>query len=476
MSSTQSHQPYYSHQLSTDIALIDIHQCYPEVFPFLLDTAIGTHDQHRYSMLLAAVDQTPLALSFEQLSQPDQPSFLQQLDQQFSEHYQAEHGDLPFIGGWFLLLGYELAKQIEPKLRLQAPEHTQPVASAWRCDSAIILDRQTNRQMLVAETAERLAELTALLEPMGDIEQTTAAADQSRNQSHTWQITAGSGERFCQGVEKIQEYVRAGDVFQVNLSRGWHARPDLEAIDNPDFAIDIYRALRRANASPFAGMMRFDDGVLLSSSPERLLEIDQGWIQTRPIAGTRPRGRDAEDDLRLSDELLAHPKERAEHIMLIDLERNDLGRVCEPGSVEVNELMVKESYASVHHIVSNVRGRLRQGITPGQAIAAVFPGGTITGCPKVRCMEIIAELEDTGRGFYTGAMGYLSRHGRLDMNILIRSMLWQDGALHWRTGCGIVADSEPQAELAETEAKAAGMLRALEMIEPADRPCAEGAD
>lgn len=465
MSSTQPYRqtgPYYCSELGADTALVDIHQYSPNTFPFLLDTAIGTHGQHRYSMLLARADEAPLELSFEQLNQPDHPLFLDQLDQQFAEHYQSEHGDLPFIGGWFLLLGYELAKQIEPKLQLQAPEQTQPVAGAWRCDGAIILDRQAGSRVLVAETAERLVELKSLVEQVTKTKRVTSPT----TNPPSWQITAGSGDAFCQGVEQIQEYVRAGDVFQVNLSRGWHARPDSEAPHSADYAIDIYRALRKANAAPFAGMARFGDSVLLSSSPERLLEIDQGWIQTRPIAGTRPRGINAQDDMRLSDELLAHPKERAEHIMLIDLERNDLGRVCEPGSVEVNELMVKESYASVHHIVSNVRGRLRKGITPGQAIAAVFPGGTITGCPKVRCMEIIAELEDAGRGFYTGAMGYLSRHGRLDMNILIRSMLWQDGALHWRTGCGIVADSEPQAELVETEDKAAGMLRALGKVEP----------
>jgi anthranilate synthase component I len=188
-------------------------------------------------------------------------------------------------------------------------------------------------------------------------------------------------------------------------------------------------------------------------------------VETRPIAGTRPRMA-GDDDLARIRELIGHPKERAEHVMLVDLERNDLGRVCVPGSVEVDELMTVESYAHVHHIVSNVRGRLRADATPGEVIRAVFPGGTITGCPKVRCMQVIAELEGTGRGAYTGAIGWLNRDGDLDLNILIRSAELERGdgegdLLRFRTGAGIVADSDPGRELEETRAKARGMLRAL---------------
>jgi len=202
---------------------------------------------------------------------------------------------------------------------------------------------------------------------------------------------------------------------------------------------------------------RFDS----SSSPERLLLVRDGVISTRPIAGTRPRSDDRGNDDILSAELIAHPKERAEHVMLIDLERNDLGRVCEPGSVDVDEMMVLESYAHVHHIVSNVRGRLRDDVSPGDAIRAVFPGGTITGCPKVRCMEIISELENGSRGAYTGSFGYLNLDGSMDLNILIRTIVIHGNEVSLRAGAGIVADSEPQAELAETRAKAKGLLEAL---------------
>ncbi len=465
LSNADNHDaPLYRCALDGQLNLIDIHQCFPEQFPFMLETATGTHGQHRYSLLFArAMQEEPLTLSFAALSESNGPDFLDSLDAAFLDQQRADNSGLPFVGGWFVLLGYELAAQIEPSLKLAAPELEQPVATAWRCDAAVIIDQHSHQHTLVAESQVRLNELQRLLAMVRPARQILPVAP--------WQVRAGPAEEFCRGVRRIQEYIRAGDVFQVNLSRDWQAIPCLAADQSaagylaPEYGVSIYRALRRANPAPFAGLARFGDTMLLSSSPERLVEADNGWVQTRPIAGTRPRGRTARDDVRLSDELLANPKERAEHIMLIDLERNDLGRVCVPGSVTVNELMVKESYASVHHIVSNVRGRLRSGTSPGQVIAAVFPGGTITGCPKVRCMQIIAELETAGRGAYTGAMGYLSRHGRLDLNILIRSMLWRHGRLHWRTGCGIVADSVPEQELAETEAKAAGMLRALEVNE-----------
>ena len=196
------------------------------------------------------------------------------------------------------------------------------------------------------------------------------------------------------------------------------------------------------------------------AAPERLVAVHGDVVETRPIAGTRPR-LPGDDEASRMRELVGHPKERAEHVMLIDLERNDLGRVCVPGTVEVDELMTVESYAHVHHIVSNVRGRLRAGVTPGQAIAAVFPGGTITGCPKVRCMEIIAALEDAPRGAYTGALGYLDRNGDLDLNILIRTLTLAGDTVSLRAGAGIVADSVAERELEETRAKARGLLRAL---------------
>jgi len=263
-------------------------------------------------------------------------------------------------------------------------------------------------------------------------------------------------QRFLDAVARIKRYIVDGDVFQVNLSRGWQGRLP------PGVAhAELYDRLRLHNPGPFAGLLTHGEAAVISSSPERLVCARGGVVQTRPIAGTYPRGTGDAADRVYAQELLANPKERAEHVVLIDLERNDLGRVCVPGSIEVNELMLLESYTHVHHIVSNVRGRLRPEVSPGAVIRAVFPGGTITGCPKVRCMEIIAELEQSPRGPYTGSMGYLNRDGSMDLNILIRTMVRRGDALSLRAGAGVVADSVPERELEETRAKALGMVRAL---------------
>jgi anthranilate synthase component I len=360
-------------------------------------------------------------------------------------------GELPFCGGWFIYLGYELAGQIEPRLQLPEAGDDLPVALARHCPAALLFDHKEEETWLVAEHPDALKRALADIESI-DTNPPTASSFDPANLV----LEADPGAEFTQGVDRIRQWILDGDVFQVNLSRGWQGNSTSD-ID----PASLFEALSGSNPAPFAGLARLPGGTLLSSSPERLVEIRGSCVQTRPIAGTRPRGQCADQDQSLSEELMAHPKERAEHIMLIDLERNDLGRVCQTGTVKVDELMVVESYAHVHHIVSNVRGLLRPDTHAADVIAAVFPGGTITGCPKVRCMEIIAELEGRGRGFYTGAMGYLGHDGGLDLNILIRSMVVGTRQLSFRTGAGIVADSVPEAELIETEDKALGLLRAL---------------
>jgi len=271
-----------------------------------------------------------------------------------------------------------------------------------------------------------------------------------------------SAALYMQAVEQVKAYIAAGDVFQANIARFWSM--PFNKRDLPG----LYDQLRRVNPAPFSSFVRIGDGqaagelTLLSASPERLFRLHaDGAVDTRPIAGTRRRAEGVQDDDALRAELLLSEKERAEHIMLVDLERNDLGRVCAPGSVEVNECMVIEQYATVQHIVSNVRGRLSAGKDVVDMFLAMFPGGTITGCPKVRCMEIIHELEQNARGPYTGGLGYVAWDGSSDMNILIRTFWHWHDQLHWAAGAGIVADSDPQLELIETEHKAEGLLRAL---------------
>ncbi|RMH90844.1 aminodeoxychorismate synthase component I [Lysobacter pythonis] len=366
------------------------------------------------------------------------------------ERPEGEAARWPFRGGWALFLGYELAREIEPILELPHASGAPPVAMALRCPVALLHDHLDGTTWLITEPgAESLRDTV-----MADL-----AALAGLPSLPAWRpprsVEEDAPERFTEGVGRVLDYLAAGDVFQANLSRGWRAR-----FDAPLDPALLHRQLTRANPAPFAGLFAHGDWAVVSASPERLVSLRGTTAETRPIAGTRPRT-PGDDEANRIRELVSHPKERAEHVMLVDLERNDLGRVCAGGSVEVDELMTVESYAHVHHIVSNVRGARRADASPIDLIRAVFPGGTITGAPKVRCMQIIAELEGVGRGAYTGAMGWLNRDGDLDLNILIRSAEVRGELVRFRTGAGIVIDSEPGRELAETRAKARGMLRAL---------------
>jgi len=435
-------------------ALRRLNQQHPDRYPYLLQSTAKDGELGRFDILFAFPGESLVLQRRNELSghhDGKQTQFLQALDAWWSEErIAATESDLPFHGGWFLYLGYELAAQIEPSLQLH-DDPVLPTAFAVRCPAAIIYDHVNRECRLVCEQASEL-DATQI---QTDIEQLDYR--QPESESRTIMVSDDEPQQFIAAVTSAKRYIAAGDVYQANLSRQW-------AITVPQNlrSDSLYESLCTANPGPFAGIARWQGTSIISSSPERLVSMRKGVISTRPIAGTRRRGEDDAADEDLSNELFAHPKERAEHIMLIDLERNDLGRVCKAGTVEVNEMMVLESYTHVHHIVSNVRGELRDDVTPGQAVAAVFPGGTITGCPKVRCMQIIDELELAPRGAYTGSFGYLNRDGSLDLNILIRTMVKQGNEVTFRAGAGIVADSEPQAELDETRAKAEGMLRALQ--------------
>ena len=279
--------------------------------------------------------------------------------------------------------------------------------------------------------------------------------------------SSSSGDRFTSnvtkqefeaGVEKVKEYVRAGDAFQVvisqRFSQPYHGDP-----------FDIYRALRAINPSPYMFYLKFGDVQLAGSSPEILVRVQDDKVIVRPIAGTRPRGASREEDLDLERDLLADPKERAEHIMLVDLGRNDVGRVSVPGSVRVDDLMTTERYSHVMHIVSNVVGKLEPGRDAFDALEACFPAGTVSGAPKIRAMEIIDEIENIRRGPYAGSIGYFSFDGNLDTCITIRTCLIKDNRVYVQAGAGIVADSVPANEYEETRNKARAVLKAVEEAE-----------
>ncbi len=440
--------------------LLALHERFPARYPVLLESVSGADALGRHDVLFALpgerlVQSGDGTLAGDVLEARAGGRFLDALDRWLVRERHARAAtarDAVFADGWFLYLGYELAAEIEPTLHL--PRSALPRAVAWRMHGALLRDRRSGEIRIVARddsARERLRTQVA-----ADTVVVAQSAERARPARLATAVLEQDPAIFIDGVRDVLAAIGRGDVYQANLSRSWRARLAPQAT-----VPDLYRALRHANPAPFAALAQLEDFALLSSSPERLLQLQGGLASTRPIAGTRPRGRDDAADAALKSELQLNEKERAEHIMLVDLERNDLGRICRGGTVEVDEFMTIETYATVHHIVSNVRGVLRDGVTPGQAIAAVFPGGTITGCPKVRCMELLAGLEREPRDAYTGSLGYLDVNGTMDLNILIRTLIVRDGVIGFRTGAGIVADSVPEAELAETRAKANGILRAL---------------
>ena len=376
----------------------------------------------------------------------------------------ASHGQppsLPFMGGLIGYVAYEARHAFE---RLPSAAHDDLELPHWymlSCDEAVVFDHEagTVTAIAIADTpADRgVAEARAaeVLQRMrGEPCRPLGACATDGTTRSTF-----SKDEFEAAVGRVLDYIAAGDVYQVNVAQ----RLDFDVSGDPR---TLYDLLRHINPSPFAAFLRGErhDGepfTLVSSSPERLVCLQGSHAETRPIAGTRPRGNTRDDDERLRAELLLNEKERAEHVMLVDLERNDLGRVCRYGSVHVDEMMVLEQYSHVYHIVSNVVGELAPGKDALDLLAAMFPGGTITGCPKIRCMEIIDEVEPVARHAYTGSIGYLSDSGALDLNIVIRTITVAGGRAYLPVGAGIVADSIPEREYEETLHKAEALRQAL---------------
>jgi para-aminobenzoate synthetase component 1 len=358
--------------------------------------------------------------------------------------------DLPFCGGVLGFIGYELNRSLE---RLTTPPPAAgpfPIAWIGYYGWALVQDIQARHAWLVADSPLSMATARQFLHTMD------AGGDEADNFALTrpWQGST-SREQYLDSVATVQQLINAGDCYQVNLAqhfcatyRGhpWHA----------------YRHLRQALPAPFSAFINTGDGCLLSHSPERFLHIAQGSITTSPIKGTRPRGTSAEQDAQLALELLNSSKDRAENLMIVDLLRNDLGRSCAPGSIKADALFALESFANVHHLVSTISGRLRAGTSPAQALRNAFPGGSITGAPKIRAMDIINQLEPVARSAYCGSVFYASNHGQMDSNIAIRSLVADGELIHCWGGGGIVADSDPLQEYAESLGKIAILLQELE--------------
>nr|WP_209125630.1 aminodeoxychorismate synthase, component I [Alkalihalobacillus sp. BA299] len=369
----------------------------------------------------------------------------------------------PFQGGAIGYISYDLVRQIEKLPDLAKDDLDMEELYFLVFDEVFVFDVENEELTIIvhcnnseiSNAMERLENYKAswVEQPIKDW-QWQCLKETNGNE---WMASLSEAE-FSKAVEKIQDYIAAGDVFQVNLS----VRQAKPLTTDP---LHIYEKLREINPSPYMAYFHTPDFQLTCGSPELLVKKAGDEVSTRPIAGTRSRGKTAEEDKKNAKTLIENEKERAEHIMLVDLERNDLGRVCEFGSVEVDELMVIEKYSHVMHIVSNVKGRLSKEKDAYDAIRATFPGGTITGAPKVRTMEIIEELEPVRRGIYTGSVGWIGYNGDMELNIVIRTMLAKDGLAYVQAGAGIVIDSNPQHEYKESLKKATALWRAKEMSE-----------
>ncbi len=429
----------------------------PNRYPYLLQSSAKGNILCRYDILFS-FPQKQIILNYEDIKKKN---FLKELDYEWNKDkkkFKKDENIFPFLGGWFIYLGYELVSQIENRVISHEHRYDFPVAFATRVPAAIIKDNFNNETFIICEKKYKrlIKKIENDVEILLKKKKFLLKEKKIKNKILTNSLKEESAKNHIKNINKILKYIQAGDVFQVNLSREWYGK-----INKKYSASDIFSKLKNTNPSPFAGLVNYKNKAIISSSPERLIMVKNGYIETRPIAGTRSRGGSGIYDVAMSKDLLNNKKERAEHIMLVDLERNDLSKITTKGSVKVNELMIVESYTHVHHIVSNVIGKVKEDVTPGKIIEAVFPGGTITGCPKVRCMEILSEIEKTGRGPYTGSIGYVNNDGSMDLNILIRTIVKDENNVSIRAGGGIVADSIPKRELEEAKAKAKGMINAL---------------
>lgn len=448
-------------------------------YAFLLESVEGGEHLARYSflgkdpfMVLRARDGRTIIERGTHREESPEP-FMTSLRQVMDGFRSAPVPGLPrFTGGAVGFLGYEAAGWFEPSLERAWEDHGQrrpegsEDAGFMLFDTVLAFDHVKHRIVLIANATVgegkdlreqydfARAKIRFLERELGR----TLSEHQAPAPTGLEVRSNTTREAFEQAVVKAQEYIRAGDIYQVVLSQRFEA----------DVSVDpftVYRTLRYVNPSPYMYFIKMGPQSIVGSSPEMLVRAEGARVETHPIAGTRPRGRTAQDDEALAEELRHDEKELAEHVMLVDLGRNDLGRVCDFGSVRIPTFISLERYSHVMHLVSRVEGHLRAGQDRLDALAACFPAGTVSGAPKIRAMEIIAELEPSPRGLYAGALGYLDFSGQLDCCITIRTILMRNGKAYVQAGAGIVADSQPSSEYQETRDKASALLRALEMAQ-----------
>ena len=384
-------------------------------------------------------------------------------------HLDSSSPQVPFLGGAVGYFSYDLCHFIERLPDTAVDDLWLPECYFGFYDLVVAFDNLQGRAYIIStgfpelresERMERASQrLKEVKEKLADVPASGREAPLMPTSSTMGQVTLAGGfthQEYADAVEKARQYIIAGDIFEVNLSQRFEA-----ALSTTPY--ELYRRLRQINPAPFACYLGFDEVSVVSASPERFLRVRGDWVETRPIKGTRPRGKTPEEDEALASELVNSVKDRAENIMIVDLERNDLGRVCRFGTIKVTELAILEVFPTVFHLTSTVEGNLSEGKNCIDLLKASFPGGSITGAPKVRAMEIIDELEPTRRSVYTGNIGYLSFNGNLDLNIAIRTFLVKGSKAYFQVGGAVVYDSDPEAEYQETLDKARALINALNM-------------
>ena len=448
---------------------------YQNKYSFLLDSGRGEKKTARYSFLGGNPflcfkyqnGKTTVWKDGETLSKQSDP--IKSITALFEEYKTAYFSYLPhFFGGGIGYFSYDLAHYLEPLTgKIKRDTLHLPDIHFIFVDEIVAIDHFEKKIKFICLAKTRGKQIgqiyyNSILRLADRINQYDLSSSRGKSFNNRKKIVIEketllsniSKKEFEDMVRKAKTYIKEGEIYQANLSRRFEAGFDGDPLI-------LFKDLQKINPSPFSAFLKFDDFFIVSSSPERLVKVYQDRIETRPIAGTRPRGITLNEDKLLSNELLLSEKEKAEHLMLVDLERNDLGKLCKYGSVKVNEFMTLERYSHVWHIVSNITGNLKNNVTLEAILKACFPGGTITGCPKIRSMEIINEIENISRGLYTGSLGYIGFSGEMDLNIIIRTILIKNERAYFHVGAGIVADSEPEQEFYETYNKAEAMLIAI---------------
>lgn len=419
---------------------------------FMLDSAMGQDNLGRYSF----ISSNPFKI-LKYKNSNENP--LNSLKEELSKYNVINNSHLPFIGGAVGYLSYDLGNYMEKLPRSAVDDTNVPDLYFGLYNWVVVIDHLENKTYIATPNIDEQEE-KILVDKINKriIEAEANGIDpicyEEKNIEPTKLVSNFKKENYLQAVEKVREYIRNGDIYQANLTQRFSGKTSLSSYE-------LYRDLRRISPAPFGAFLNFNGTHILSNSPERFIKFFKNTIETRPIKGTRPRGKTVEEDLLLQEELKNSEKDKSELLMIVDLERNDLGKVSKIGTVKVPELFVIEPYANVHHLVATVIGELEEGKDCIDIIEGTFPGGSITGAPKIRSMEIIDELEPTQRNVYTGSIGYIGFNGDLDLNIAIRTIIKQDQNIHFQVGGGITWDSNPEDEYQETIDKSRSMMKAL---------------